>query len=432
MIDKTGEAIASLLMTSEVRDRPAAAVGSAGATDSFNAILMLLGDKQDPPVALNPGGQSLPESGKSLPAHDMPPEPGVSLLPAAPAVVQPDSPVLSAGIAPPKTVGAETRTAPAGDSLPQPQSLIPATQMDRRASAEPAETRQPPASSPGASQPFEGKPPGPVADLTTLLQTAKLPADVAVSTVTQVGGPPVAARPDPRPLRFERAPQSAMSPGADSLEPRAIERESAMPIRAVPETMPRQAAPVIAYRESRMALGPATFDAAVDAGGDPEMTFRNVLETGDPTRQVFATQKELPVYPAPRLGPAHPDWAQALGERVLMAARGDVGRAKILMNPDHLGQLDIEIRLVGDQAQLTVSAQHSQTRDLLDAAIPRLREMLAEDGVLLSQENTGDETHGKPTAPGAADKHPGEEVSEDALSTVLVSRESVRLLDDYA
>jgi flagellar hook-length control protein FliK len=80
--------------------------------------------------------------------------------------------------------------------------------------------------------------------------------------------------------------------------------------------------------------------------------------------------------------------AQGLGERMLLMAERGLQSATIRLQPEHLGQMEIRIRVNDDgAAQVHFSAHHAQTREALEGAIPRLRELFADQGLSLTQAN---------------------------------------------
>jgi flagellar hook-length control protein FliK len=83
-----------------------------------------------------------------------------------------------------------------------------------------------------------------------------------------------------------------------------------------------------------------------------------------------------------------PGWGNELGRVTLWMHNERHQVAELRLNPPELGPLQITLRLGGDdgaQAQLSFAAPHSETRAALEAALPRLREMLAESGISLGQ-----------------------------------------------
>lgn len=96
--------------------------------------------------------------------------------------------------------------------------------------------------------------------------------------------------------------------------------------------------------------------------------------------------------------PVHnPAWAQDVGHKLIYMLNHDMPQAQLQMNPRHLGPLEVRISLGHDQ-QVNVSfVTHNMTaRDAIDGAIPRLREMLAQQGLSLSDFNVSQENFKSP------------------------------------
>jgi flagellar hook-length control protein FliK len=83
------------------------------------------------------------------------------------------------------------------------------------------------------------------------------------------------------------------------------------------------------------------------------------------------------------LGPAQA-WTAGLGDRLLTLAGPGTHSARIKLHPESLGTLDIEIKVADNTAQVWFGAQHSQTREAIEASLPQLREMFAEQGIRLA------------------------------------------------
>ncbi len=104
--------------------------------------------------------------------------------------------------------------------------------------------------------------------------------------------------------------------------------------------------------------------------------------------------------PAPiDIAPGEEAWGRALGERVVWMLGRDVQSAEIRLNPPQLGPVEIRVALQNDQASVTFTAQHPFTREALEAAIPRLREMLGDANLNLvnvdvGQRDTGESRNG--------------------------------------
>lgn len=92
----------------------------------------------------------------------------------------------------------------------------------------------------------------------------------------------------------------------------------------------------------------------------------------------------------PQTGDASGSWASGLGQRLLMMAENGVEVARLRLNPASLGPLDIQVNIEDDRAQVWFGAQNSATRDALEAALPRLRDMFADQGLQLTRADVGE------------------------------------------
>lgn len=84
-----------------------------------------------------------------------------------------------------------------------------------------------------------------------------------------------------------------------------------------------------------------------------------------------------------------PGWGAAIGERLVWMAKGDHQLAELKISPPNLGPLEIKLTINHDQASVSFVSHHAMVRDALEAAIPRLREMLAEQSLNLVQADVG-------------------------------------------
>ncbi len=78
-------------------------------------------------------------------------------------------------------------------------------------------------------------------------------------------------------------------------------------------------------------------------------------------------------------------WDQAFAERVVWMARQGVQEAQIHLNPRNMGPIEVHISMQKEQASVTFVAHHAVTREALEAAMPRLRDMLQDNGLNLAQ-----------------------------------------------
>jgi flagellar hook-length control protein FliK len=84
-------------------------------------------------------------------------------------------------------------------------------------------------------------------------------------------------------------------------------------------------------------------------------------------------------------------WGERVGERVIMMAGNQLKSAEIRLTPAEMGPLRVQVAIDDGATNVTFHAQHAVTRDALEQALPRLREMLAENGLTLGDAQVGDE-----------------------------------------
>ncbi len=134
-------------------------------------------------------------------------------------------------------------------------------------------------------------------------------------------------------------------------------------------------------------------------------------------------------------------WGEKLGERVMMLAGNQIKTADIRLTPADLGPLRVQLSIDDGTANVTFHAQHAVTREAIEQALPRLREMLAESGLSLGQASVsdrgtseGDARNGRanPTANSLSGGDSSESLTD---SDIPVRRKSVSidgLIDTFA
>jgi flagellar hook-length control protein FliK len=87
-----------------------------------------------------------------------------------------------------------------------------------------------------------------------------------------------------------------------------------------------------------------------------------------------------------------PEWTNAMNERVTWLVGQRMQSADIQLNPPQLGPVEVRITIQNDQANLFFTSQSSAVREAIQAALPRLNEMLAQGGLSLGQTSVGAES----------------------------------------
>jgi flagellar hook-length control protein FliK len=115
------------------------------------------------------------------------------------------------------------------------------------------------------------------------------------------------------------------------------------------------------------------------AGEAPQTLARaaDILSTA--TRSVTDVEKTTLTTPA-----RDPRWADELGARVSLMVRARESTASLQLTPVDLGPVEVNVTVKDSQATVHFGASQADTRALLEAAMPRLREMLAAQGFQLT------------------------------------------------
>jgi flagellar hook-length control protein FliK len=118
--------------------------------------------------------------------------------------------------------------------------------------------------------------------------------------------------------------------------------------------------------------------------GGQTTEFSNVLQQLNQTAQAGqARHAQSAPHLAPKVGAS--GWDQALGQRVIWMASGAEHSASLTLNPPELGPLQVVLNVSNNHANATFVAPHAEVRQALEAAMPKLREMLGEAGIQLDQ-----------------------------------------------
>lgn len=88
-----------------------------------------------------------------------------------------------------------------------------------------------------------------------------------------------------------------------------------------------------------------------------------------------------------------PGWANEIGQRVTWLANSELREAQLQLHPRQLGPIEVRI-VLGQEQQMNVSftATNPATREALDAAMPRLREMFEQQGLNLANSDVSHES----------------------------------------
>ncbi|MDH1194912.1 flagellar hook-length control protein FliK [Stenotrophomonas sp. GD03958] len=141
--------------------------------------------------------------------------------------------------------------------------------------------------------------------------------------------------------------------------------------------------------------------------------------------------------PTPRPVFGDDDFDQAVGARLGWLADQKIGHAHIRLSPDDMGPVDVRLQLNGDKVHASFSSPHVDVRQALESSLPRLRELLGEQGFQLAHADVGQQApggdgnaSGRPGGgglPGDGEPTPG----DGSMSSAQLIRQR-GLLDAYA
>jgi len=138
-----------------------------------------------------------------------------------------------------------------------------------------------------------------------------------------------------------------------------------------------------------------------------------------------------------------PKWSQEFGSRLVWMTKEGVQNAQIRLTPAHLGTIEVKISIQNDQANVSFLSQHGAVKDMIEASMPRLREMMNEAGVKLDQVNVSTNNQAQQDKQQAGhlsdqhrDQHPDRSFAaeeDDQMSSEVMISESGEILSavDY-
>ena len=107
--------------------------------------------------------------------------------------------------------------------------------------------------------------------------------------------------------------------------------------------------------------------------------------------QPVATSKQIAEQLAQKLPLNEQAAAKHLKERVSLLINAGQGQAVIQLDPEELGGLSIRIQMQNDQVNVQFLVQNAGAKELLEQAMPKLKELLDEQGIALNQSDVQQE-----------------------------------------
>jgi flagellar hook-length control protein FliK len=180
---------------------------------------------------------------------------------------------------------------------------------------------------------------------------------------------------------------------------------------------------------------------AVPTDKDDKTALFGLSGTGLTAPTLDRTLTSNAVTATPLTMPARPDdgFDDGLGTRIAWMAEQKLGHAQIRLNPENAGPIDVRIQLDGSQVNASFHSANADVRQALEASLPRLRDMLGQQGMQLGNTDIGQRqaqqqsSQGHPTPRGFTGNDDGSSavtgISTQAAPIIVRSR---GLLDEYA
>ncbi|WP_062360434.1 flagellar hook-length control protein FliK [Vreelandella aquamarina] len=139
-----------------------------------------------------------------------------------------------------------------------------------------------------------------------------------------------------------------------------------------------------------MASALASGEAAARISGSNELAFNLPSANAAPQPIAAATGASLPSSIGTPV--SHPAWPSQLGQQLVqLIQRGGEQHVQMKLHPAELGPLSISLKMTEHGAQAQFLSAHAQVRQVIEQAIPQLREALAEQGISLSDTSVGEQ-----------------------------------------
>ncbi|KPF58498.1 hypothetical protein D621_05715 [beta proteobacterium AAP51] len=142
-----------------------------------------------------------------------------------------------------------------------------------------------------------------------------------------------------------------------------------------------------ARAEASALANPATAlpaPAAAEARSTDLGALGSLLQPGATAGALPGQSAALPAEARLPASPGTPAFADELGAQLSTFVKEGVQHARLELNPKEMGPVTVQIQLNGGSAHLSFAAEHAQTRQALEQALPTLAGNLREAGLTLS------------------------------------------------
>ncbi|TAA40312.1 flagellar hook-length control protein FliK [Corallincola spongiicola] len=129
--------------------------------------------------------------------------------------------------------------------------------------------------------------------------------------------------------------------------------------------------------------------------------------------------------------------AGQLRERMMLMVAGGLNRAEIRLDPPELGSMMVRVQVQNEQAQVQIVTQNQQAKEMLEQTLPRLRELLQQQGIALGdtevsqQQSQQQQMEDSESDPALAWEQAQDEMLEAEIDIPVIQRQIAQGRVDY-
>jgi len=185
---------------------------------------------------------------------------------------------------------------------------------------------------------------------------------------------------------------------------------------------PQTAAPVALLANAVKHMANANDHAAqpVTTRGNANVIVPGAASGVMPGMQAGGTPAATPQNIATRLG--NSAWANEFSQKIVWMSTQQNHSAELHLNPPELGPLNVALKISDNQLTAQFTSSHIAVRDVLENALPKLREILADNNIMLGNTTISDQPP-RDRGEGFSDQSSGEATRRDASYNAIETNE---------
>jgi flagellar hook-length control protein FliK len=137
----------------------------------------------------------------------------------------------------------------------------------------------------------------------------------------------------------------------------------------------------------RAAAAMTRIDTALTLAPSASGSVSSTQTTPAPTAATTTTNIPLPLN--------HPQWQEAFASRVAWQVKDGLQQVNVAINPPELGPIEVRMSLQDDKVSAQFVTAHHAVRQVIEDAMPKLREMLSQSGLSLSDASVFQQAPGR-------------------------------------